>query len=304
MNVLVLGERGSGKTSFVYRLRSQLEGDGAAVAFVSGRLADSAADLLALLRDAFDAWPRHHITDVGRSVRAAASAVSEGFVIRPPAGETQTLLSGLEGLRRGLPEEHAYVLVDELSSVAVARTLFGRLRDELWELPLTWLVAATKRDRLAYTEPPADAFFGRILELGPLDEEACRTLLRRRLEDTKMPESTIGQLVAEAKGHPRRLLSLASSVVTGETGTSQLRKRSAELAARLAELSEPAQRLVEELEAGGPASPSDDALLQRLGWKRSRASQVFAELERNGLVRAASRAGAGTRPRKVYELTG
>jgi predicted transcriptional regulator len=60
--------------------------------------------------------------------------------------------------------------------------------------------------------------------------------------------------------------------------------------------------LLAELDAGGPAGPSDEPLLRKLQWSRSRASQVFNELEENGLVRASEKPSkSGRRPRRVYE---
>jgi predicted ArsR family transcriptional regulator len=63
--------------------------------------------------------------------------------------------------------------------------------------------------------------------------------------------------------------------------------------------------LIAELEAIGPASASDERLLKRLGWTRSRASQVFKQLEEAGVVRAAMEAPeGGGRPRKVFRPVG
>ena len=76
-----------------------------------------------------------------------------------------------------------------------------------------------------------------------------------------------------------------------------------ELQDRLEDLSEPAKRLLAEVEANGAASPSDEGLLKKLGWTRSRASQVFRELEKQGLVSALDRPGSGGRPRRLYEVT-
>lgn len=299
-NVLLLGARGSGKTSFLHYLRSLLERDGPTqVVLVDGRMAGSANEFLALLRDELSASQRVPLREV---VPAASSLGAPEFVLRPQPAQTQSLLAELEALRQALPEGRPTVLVDELPLPAVARTIFGRLRDELWELPLTWLVAAGERDRMAYLEPPADAFFGRVITLEPFGEEESLALLRRRLGDEELPEEALRQIVAEGGGNPRRLIRLAHDVVTGGVDVRRLPKRIAVRERRLAQLSEPARRLVEELEAGGPAGPSDEGLLRRLGWKRSRASQVFAELERSGIVRSSVRPGGGTRPRKVYEL--
>jgi hypothetical protein len=62
--------------------------------------------------------------------------------------------------------------------------------------------------------------------------------------------------------------------------------------------------LVAELESLGRASASDDELLNRLGWTRGRASQVFGQLEEAGIVTSSPLRGErGGRPRKVYELS-
>jgi DNA-binding MarR family transcriptional regulator len=69
---------------------------------------------------------------------------------------------------------------------------------------------------------------------------------------------------------------------------------------RLAELGRSAFMLMAELESLGPASASDKQLLQRLGWTRSRAVQVFRQLEEAGLVTSETVKGDSGRPRKVY----
>jgi energy-coupling factor transporter ATP-binding protein EcfA2 len=293
-NVLVLGFRGAGKSSLLRQLRHSLETtERQAVVLVEGRAARSTGEFLSLLRDRIQAWSR---------VRLDEEAPTTGQLgLWPPHTETNTLLAELAALRAALPEEETIVLVDELPSAEAARTLFGRLRDELWELPLIWCVAADERDRAAYTEPPADAFWRRIVELQPLTPEESAQLVRRRLPLEMLADEALDQIVAEAGGQPRRLLSMAHEVAVEGRDPSQVARRSEERERRVAELSEPARRLLAELEANGPASPSDQGLLQRLGWSRSRASQVFGELMEHDLVRATSSPSAGTRPRRVFE---
>ena len=80
-------------------------------------------------------------------------------------------------------------------------------------------------------------------------------------------------------------------------------KRDQNVQQQISDLSEPAKRLLAEVEANGAASPSDQALLTKLGWTRSRASQVFRELEQQGLVRPLERPGTRGRPRRLYEAT-
>lgn len=291
-NVLLLGVRGSGKSSLLHYLQHLLEADGRSVVAVDGRAASTAQEFLALVRDRLNAWPRV----------SAPEGADPQLLLWPPRTETQTLLGALTEMRAALPEEETIVLADEMPTAEAAQTLFGRLRDELWELPLTWCVAADVRDRGAYTEPPADAFWRKIVELPALTPEQSWELLRRRLEGEELRPEAREWIVEHADGNPRRLLSLAHEVVVDRSDPGELMAKQRERGAKVEQLSEPARRLLAELEAAGPASPSDEGLLQRLGWSRARASQVFGELLEHGLVRASTAPSAGSRPRRIYEV--
>jgi hypothetical protein len=225
------------------------------------------------------------------------------IVARPTPGDTQTLLAQLRAIGRILPEDgRRVVLVDEMPSPQSAHTLFGRLRDELWELPLVWVVTADERDAGVYHEPPADAFWQRVVMIPELAADAATELLLRRLDNTALPPEVVEQLVSTAGGNPRRLITLAHQVVVEGANMVALMEADAKVQQEIARLSEPAKRLLAELEANGAASPSDQGLLAKLGWTRSRASQVFRELENQGLVGVFERPGTGGRPRRVYEV--
>jgi energy-coupling factor transporter ATP-binding protein EcfA2 len=305
-NALLVAPTGSGKSSLLRYVAYLLaEEDEKRVVHLDGRVATSTVELLAILRDRLGAWPRVRVSQ-------AVGAVAEGLrtfandpqlVLTSPRTETQTLLAEIAQLRADLPDDETIVVLDEAPSPEVARTLFGRLRDELWELPLTWCVAADERDRGNYTEPPADAFWRRIVDLPPLTPEESEELLRRRIPN-ELPRSVLREIVMEGEGNPRRLLTMAYEVVVEGRTTHDLIRQRRERDERLKRLSPPAQRLLAELDANGPASPSDKGLLQKLGWSRSRASQVFNELEEHGLVRGTTRTGTGTRPRRVFEAIG
>lgn len=288
-NVLLLGDRGSGKTSLAFHIAGRLEDDGVNVATVTGRVTASAAEVLELIRDAVLAWP---------ALAASQGEPAAGGQLRLAVGAStpRLLLDEIATLRRQLASRDGGVVVlDELGAADVPRTLFARLRDELWELPLSWCVAADVEDSGNYLSAPADAFWSRVVDLGPLDDPSAEELLR--LREVGLGEAALRDVVRLAEGNPRRLITLARELEAGRS-----RKSLKENATRVASLSAPAQRLYGELEASGPAGPSDPALTARLGWGRSRASQVFQELVRAGLVRSATRADGPGRPRKVFEL--
>src|SRR6185437_6139558 len=87
-------------------------------------------------------------------------------------------LVDLLGDRLAALEQRVCLMVDGISP-AVAHAVFGSLRNELWALEgATWVVAGDLADGTLYREPPADAFFARTVELGPLDDTDAAKLLR------------------------------------------------------------------------------------------------------------------------------
>lgn len=277
-NALVLGARGSGTTSLLHELARRLRLAGRPEAMVDARGADDAAGLLTLVRG------RLPFVD-GLSDAPA-----------PPPARALDLLDHLASVLRG--EDRIVVLVDQ-PSPAVAHALFGRLRDEVWRLPLRWVVCGLDADRAAYLTPPADAFFEIVVTLGGLDLDDSVELLRRRVEAEEADLSLLAETAEAGGGNPRVLIAAARERLVDGRSAASLRADAERWDEALASLRPPSRRLVEELRSRGAASASDEGLLRRLGWSRSRAAQVFGDLERRGLVRA-GRDGRGTRPRKVY----
>jgi hypothetical protein len=280
LNALVLGPRGSGKTTLLRHLQFGLRASGARGIFVEGA---TPADL------------RGFVELVRHRVRAG------GAELPPPARAEEPLVELLEGLApRDEVDAGWILLVDSMPSPADAHTLFGRLRDEIWRLPYTWIVAAEEEDRSVYLTPPADAFFDVVCSLPPLEPAEQLELLSGRLADETIAAS---ELVG-ATGNPRELVALARAALRFERAPADLLRARAAHERSVRRLGRAAEMLLGELEAAGPASASDQRLLRRLGWTRERAAQVFKLLEREGMVTSSLEKGRAGRPRKVYEVVG
>jgi energy-coupling factor transporter ATP-binding protein EcfA2 len=310
MNVLLLGEYGTGKTSLMRQLARRLERrDGRAV-FVEGQLATTPSELLTLIRARVS--PQKAVAGIPEQLGAvigAVQALGGPYTTRRrstgAAGESELLLDTVEALRNDLLDEKRplAVLLDE-AAADIVHAIFGRLRDEIWQLPIVWLVSGYVGDRQIYLRPPADAFFSRVVTLAPLNEETARALLRARIPRARASDRLLNAVVAASSRSPRDLIRLAADVVVGgvEPGTlASTREQRDEL---LESLGESALRVVSDLEAHGPASASDEAFLARLGFGRSRASQILGELERLGVVAGSVERGRGRRPRKLYGVRG
>lgn len=221
-----------------------------------------------------------------------------------PSSETERLIGALREVEEVLRRQKRKVvlLVDEPPSAEDAYTLFGRMRDELWRLPATWVLAGEAEEEATYLRGPASAFFETVVHLDRLSERDAAELLSRRTGDVKLSKALRDQIIAQAEGNPRRLVSLAREAILQGKRPEQISAEQQERERRQRYLGESAHRLLAELEAHGRASASDERLLARMGWTRSRATQVFGELERAGIVRGSLERSGQARPRKVYEI--
>jgi hypothetical protein len=281
LNVLTSGPRGAGKTSLlrraVYLGRTAGEAPGP-LGSVDASAVGSADELL------------HRVADVLGAPSAGLPAGADGL----------TRLAGLDAAARRA------VAVDGLSP-DVAHVAFGQLRDELWSVPVTWVVSCSDRQELDFLRPPADAFFDARVRLAPFADGDLRELLRRRATPDELDDAALDVVVSLAQGNPRRALDLARHLLLAPGSGPELRAALVRRDEALDRLGAPARMLLDELDASGAASASDDALLARLGWTRPRAAQVFGQLEAEGLVRAADERNGPGRPRRIYrsaDLTG
>lgn len=286
-NVLLSGERGSGRTSLLRQLERRLREDDTRVSFI----------------DATQAASLHHLV----------ALVSEGLVGRPSVGEAltervrtlQTMFSGNEPgasstavqdvVRSWNDAQAQVVLLDAPGASEALYELFGRLRDELWQLEIVWVVAVDDADEATLLRPPADAFFDQRLRIDSWSAEALADMLRRR-----SPDLDVDQLVEAAGGNPRRALMLARDVEGGDIHRIATREQHLTAAGAISDTHRRALQAIEDL---GQASASDEQLLHLLAVSRPRAHRLLNDLVDAGLLVAGSEQPTGQgRPRKLYRI--
>jgi hypothetical protein len=287
LNVLVLGASGAGKTSLLRWVEADESVSSLPMRYVDLALATDVRQALALIAEALDV--RHATQFWGDVMRST-------FV--PPSTASDSLLRQVRILREAPPQ---LLLIDNPPGGGASHTLFGQLRDELWELGHRWIVAGnvTLRDEL--TRPPAAAFFDVQLELEPWSAELQRELIRRRLPEPRAID--VDALVGTTDGLPRSVVSLAREVVLEGGSPDDVLRRRADVSARLKRLPPSARAIAAYLATHGATSGSDPGLLGALGVSAQRARHVLRQLEQAGLVRSfvEQQTGVG-RPRKLYEL--
>jgi hypothetical protein len=164
------------------------------------------------------------------------------------------------------------------------------------------VVTANVDDQARILAPPADAFFEHTVYLTPFSESEIIELLAHRDPGYELGDEVRQTIAARCEGNPSRARSLArGAVLADDPLTAVSRGTVVEQVAR--ELGRPAARLADDLARNGPAGPSDEDLLRRLGWSRPRAYQVFEQLNEAGhLEISAEHTGRPGRPRNTYRL--
>lgn len=223
-----------------------------------------------------------------------------------PVGPLHEMVSEIGDLGS---EPRLTVLVDGTVKPELVHGLFGLHRDEVWQLPLRWVIAGRLASRDQYLRPPADVFFDTEVVLESLTSDQARRLVLARLEgaapegetDAQRIRSRLDQIVERGAGVPRRLLAAAREALLS---TSEEAKTIDEALAVAASLGKTESAAMHYLVASGATSASDADFLAELGVSRSRATQVLKRLEASSLVLVSEmRTGRG-RPRRLYRPVG
>lgn len=295
-NVLVLGERGSGVTSLMHQHQRHLQDSSRSARYARAARTDKLADLITVIRIAVE------------GPRAPAFLGGENPLQALYAGSDPDPLRGLRRLvtaeMRSAPDKTTIIL-DEVHNAELVHELFGRHRDEVWQLPFRWVVCGLLTHSSEYLEPPADAFFDTTVTLGPLDDGAATKLLDVRLAQADTDDSEAhwrltrdrARIVKQGMGNPRRILAAARDAALRTTEESLTADR---LIASAADLGTTEKLALLFLLVNGPTSPSDPGILQELDVTRARTNQVLRRLEDAGLVHAFPDKGGVGRPRRLY----
>ncbi len=288
INTLLVGDRGSGKTTTLRNLEQRIEEElQLTTIYIDARRLDDATTILNAVRDAI-LGPRNITDEAARNLKYAWAST-------PAEVRGDDALRAIRELTNDTDAERACVLLDD-PDPGVAHRLFGRLRDELWQTGIVWVVAADRQRREEFLTPPADAFFERVVTLGPLADAQQRELIKRRLARGDDPALLD---VRAASGSPRALLASLRDAASAEDAQSALAVR-ADRQQRASNLGRLESMMLAEIEDGAAASASDPEWLGRFGVSRQRAQQALSKLERSKLVRADTLPGTNGRPRKVF----
>lgn len=277
LNIYIYGPPGSGRTSFLH----QVERGRPEARYVRLHGFET-------LTDRLDEIERALISS--RALERYQPLLWEEWMLRFSKREVRVAADPLRYLRKAVGSSDGdtlrVVLVDDIARED-CHELFGRLRDELWELRIQWVVTGS----VSSLDAPADSFFDVVVELPPLDHEDLRELVRRRAVTGTPEEESLLMSVADSvidtavPCTPRHALSVLRDLYLSDDLT-EAKSQLANLQSARACLKPTANKLLDALIHHGPTYAGDARLLAEVSVTRSRVVQLLAELEADGLVTA------------------
>jgi len=279
-NVLISGEPGSGKSSVLYRVLDRARKAGRPVLMLGARPVSGSRALTDALVEL---------------------AVEEGWIPEadPPAA-SDPLGAARQVRRLREAPARALVLIDD-PTTEQSLTLFGQLRDELWQTPVKFTAAVRPDVAKALAAPPADVFFDQRVLLEAFNAGEVNELLRRRSD---AGESTLLAVFEPAVAlQPRAAVALAEEEGPGgrydPTRQAELLREAESVAGR------PGGMLVAELWGREGVSASDVELQQSLGLTRSRLTELLRTLTAAGVLVSYPESPRDTpgRPRMLYSIS-
>jgi molybdopterin-guanine dinucleotide biosynthesis protein/DNA-binding HxlR family transcriptional regulator len=294
LNTVIIGQRGVGKTTFLYQLQQAMRRDGARPMLVDAAAVETPLELALRLRDRVLGRPG--VADRAGEVWKTSTTLVADDPEPPTAGASRAFYDTLQSLSEAPP---SVILVDGSSSPDAIYGIFGRMRDTLWQLPHTWIVAIEDDDRATALKPPADAFFDIVVTLEPASTDELTEILSRR--SPASPLATLRRIAELANGNPRAALrALGDAEIHDRDPTAAFTER-AMLLESASVLGRPHGMLMAELLNRGQASSSEEALQQTLGLTRARLTTLLRELLERGLVvTETERSDSPGRPRTIY----
>ncbi|MBA2625780.1 MAG: hypothetical protein H0U89_09270 [Acidimicrobiia bacterium] len=264
-NTLVLADRGMGTTSLLHRVERRLVDRGIPTEFLGPDAAETAASVLAAVREVFDGAGQETVLlvdDLDADVAFELFGRRRDDLWQTPVRWVVGASTSRSSVFRRPPADTFFEVVLELPELSAdaAEELLRR----------------------------------RVAAAGATTPDAVRLAAAIPVIATQVTPRT-----------PRALLAAARATVLADEDGQPGALGQVRHLQQAQGLGRAPAMLFSELQALGSASASDEELLRRLGWTRGRTAQVLKQLEEAGLVAGHDdHRGSPGRPRRVYAVTG
>jgi len=321
-NTLIIGDRGSGKSSFLHHIFYHLQKHREAIPIKINVLRmerfDQTAFLSNLLIETVDTVNQYQSTST--KVKKILVKMAESGLLGIPGSNVGISFSSDSSIKMGSGSEINFskkddldilyerlqtfvkqlrkhdinlcVLLDDTDKVDgnLIWSTFRGIRDMLWELRISIIITALPNQVSEITKPPLDHFFPYWIKLKPFDNNQIKELLKKRISDANVPvkisDDAIQLAVNRTQGNLRSIVEIFKNVFeNGELPKIVEREHIENVGLPYStSLSDTERAVCNYLVHNPHSSASSEDFVKKLGVSRSRLAQVLNSLKDQGLI--------------------
>lgn len=300
-NSIVIGERGSGKSSFLNRFFYEFENDSH---FIIAKM--SALNMPNFNQTSFLSNVFNEIKDIAknRSNKEKFLEILQTYFASRQERETSpipneeddyyAMMKRFSSLIENLNKNGFTICIilddtDKINSQLIWQA-FRNMRDEIWKLRISIILTALPNQVSEITKPPLDHFFSYWIKLPAFDHMRAKQLIDRRLRDLgfdiSVEPNTLEEIVNRADGNPRYILEIFKRLFEQTPIPRVITNREIDnlgviFSNKLPELE---KQICEYLIRNPYTSASSESFIDDMGVKRPRLAQVLNSLKRRGLI--------------------
>lgn len=301
-NAIIIGDRGSGKTSLLNHISYKLADDPKIIIIQLSSLSLSQFDQITLLHRII-----RELRERTRSLRSKSAKVLDGIFtamgttpdridrekVLEEENDPYVLLRRLNVVMAELRKNQIKVCfslddTDKIDSKLVWQT-FRSMRDEIWKLKISIIMTLLPSQVSEVTRPPLDHFFHYWIKISSFEISSIKKLIEKRMQaiNLKVPidDDALTEILNRADGNPRNILEILKKLF--ETGSTNkiTRNEINNLGLIFTNKLPSIEKDVSNYLLQHPyTSASSQDFVKQIGVSRSRLAQILNKLKKEGLI--------------------
>lgn len=301
-NAIIIGDRGSGKTSLLNHMMYKLMDDPKLICVELSALSLSQFDQITLLRRIIK-----ELREKSEKFRSKSEKILEGIF-----STMDSVQERKERQRRFEEEDDPHVLLkilnvimnnlrksqikicfllddtDKIDSKLVWQT-FRNIRDEIWKLKISIILTVLPSQVSEITRPPLDHFFHYWIKISPFNFSSVKELIEQRTQSIsskiRIDDDALKEILKRADGNPRNVLEILKKIFETESTNKITRKEIDNLGLVFANAMPDIEKAICNYLIRHPyTSASSGDFATQIGVSRSRLAQILNKLKREGLI--------------------
>lgn len=312
-NVLIIGDRGSGKTSLLNHMLYHYFNTKSTEQVIPVRFSALSIEELnqknlvrSLIRNIFDSISK--IKSTSERIKVILNKMIDSSPTTLPdlakldsmlQTNTDTARDDFEALTERLSELvlsirkkeiNFFVMIDDLDKFPADKVwhTFRSIRDILWELHFSLIITALPDQVSEITKPPLDQFFPYWIKIPSFDMEYTKNLIEKRFNKSQVTISNdaLEAIVNRTKGNPRSIIAIMKNVIessdfSGQITLDNINNLGLPYSIRLSDIQ---RAVINYLSENPNTSASTKNFIARIGVTRSRLSQILNDLKKDDLI--------------------